>query len=110
MPDEIPPPEIPGAPVPPQGQTPPNLPPAPPPAAALVTQGEVTDERALALERRAAEMDRREAVALDVEKNLSEKERKIQERESALASVKPVKVKRKPHWSDPVFSDNEEAE
>ena len=112
MPDEIPPSEIPGPQVPAPNQTTPSVPPAPaaPPAAALVTSGEVTDERALALVRRAAEIERREAVARDVELNLSAKERKIQEREAALAGAKPPKAKRTLHWSDPVFSNEDENE
>ena len=46
-------------PVPPENQESPA--PAPPPAAALVTTGEVTDERILAAERRALNAERRAA-------------------------------------------------
>lgn len=96
--------------VPPVQNNPPVSPP-PPPAAALVTHGEVTDERALALARREAALEENERRHRDVETTLSEKERKIQEREAALVgslAPKPAKVKRKPGWSDPVFNNEDE--
>lgn len=84
--------------------------PAPPPAATLATEGEVTDERALALERRAAEVEERERKARELETGISERERKIQEREESLRNVptvKPAKVKRPRNWSDPVNAPEE---
>ena len=96
-------PEIPIAPPAPGGQ-----PQGSPPAAALVVTGDVTDERQLALDRRAAELERREQLARDVENNVSERERKIQEREEALRAAPPVpKFKRKRNWSDPVNAPEE---
>ena len=100
MADEIPTPQVPPAPpVPPPDQTPPGVQ-APPPATNLVVHGEVKSERELAIERREAEIARRESITKDVELNLSDKERKIQEREEALRNAPPVssppeKVKRK---------------
>ena len=100
-PSEVPPP----APVPPEN-------PAPPPAATLATTGEITDERALALERRAAEVEERERKARELETGISERERKIQEREAALRPSPPTapgkeKFKRKRNWSDPVNAPEE---
>ncbi len=102
MPDEIPPPEIPPpAPVPAPDQARPGVQAAAPPATALVVNGEVKSERELAIERRELEIARREEVARGVETNLSDKERKIQEREDALLNAPPVpapkpeKVKKK---------------
>ena len=94
MSDEIPPPEIPGAQVPPPNQTPPNIP-APPPATALVVKGEVKSERELALDRRETEVAGRESVTRDVENNLSDKERKLQEREAALRTTPTVPAPKK---------------
>ena len=108
MNDEIPPPEVPGSPVPAQNQTPPAGVAAPPPTAELATKGEVTDERALALERRERAAEEREKIAREEETRLAERERKIQERESFAPPVK--KVKRKPHWSDPVFNNGEDGD
>jgi hypothetical protein len=60
----------------------------PPPAANLVIGGEVTDERQLALDRREAELARREMLALD-------------------AATAPKKFKRNRNWSDPVNAPEE---
>ena len=106
--NNTPPVEVPTpSPVPTGDQTPPAA--APPPAATLATQGDVTDERALALQRREAAIEERERIARDVEMNVAERERKNQEREAALRQPVTVaaKVKRKRNWSDPVFADEE---
>ncbi len=84
--------------------------PAAPPAGQLVAEGEVTDERALALARREQAANERERTHREKETAIAERERKIQEREAALVPVKPVKPKRKPNWSDPVFNADDESE
>ena len=91
MADEIPPTQVPATPpVPPPDQARPNVQAAAPPATSLVVHGEVKSERELAIERREAEIARRESITKDVELNLSDKERKIQEREEALRNAPPV--------------------
>jgi hypothetical protein len=110
MPDEIPATEVPPpAAVPPENPPAENLPPAaPPPAASLVLEGEVTDERALALARRERELAEREARLRGEETTLAERERKIQEREQVLAQPPaPAKTKRKRNFSDPFFCPEE---
>lgn len=98
--------------VPPANEIPPadlaSLPPeAPaPPAATLAITGEVTDERALELQRRETALVERERIARDCEMNISERERQTQEREAALRAPSP-KTKRKRNWSDPIICDEE---
>ncbi len=101
MADEIPEsPLPPAAPVPPANPPPPDLQtgtPVPPAAAALVVHGELTDEKALALERREQAIAERELKAREVEMSIAERERLAQEREEflrATAAPKPEKVKR----------------
>lgn len=97
MADEIPPTQVPPPPpVPPPDQARPNVQAAAPPATNLVVNGEVKSERELAIERREAEIARREAVTKDVETNLSNKERKIQEREAALRLAPPIEAPARP--------------
>jgi hypothetical protein len=82
----------------------------PPPAATLIVEGEVTDEQALALQRREQAIEEREARLRGEETTLSERERKIQEREAALknpAPEKPAKIKRKRNFTDPVICEPE---
>ncbi len=61
-----------GAPVQSQNQTPPAPVPAPPPAAALVVNGDVTDERVLQLQKKLTEAEdaRRKAEFIAAEKEL----------------------------------------
>ncbi len=95
-------------PVPTGDQTPPASP--PPPAATLATQGDVTDERALEIQRREAAIEERERLARDCEMNIAERERKTQEREAALrqpVTAPAAKAKRKRNWSDPVICEEE---
>jgi len=68
-------------------QTPSPSQPAPPPAANLVVNGDVTDERALALARREREISEREARARQIETEISEREAKINEREEILSAA-----------------------
>jgi hypothetical protein len=81
--------------------------PPPPPGATLVVEGEVTDEKALAIQRREQELEERERKARETEMSIAERERKTQEREEALrqpVTTQPaVKQKRKRNWSDPVI-------
>jgi hypothetical protein len=102
-------PEVPAPPVQTEDQTPPApVQAAPPPAAELVLNGEVTDERALAIERREREVADREARLRGEETAVAERERKIQEREQVLAQpAAPVKIKRKRNWSDPFVCEPE---
>jgi len=108
--------EIPIGEIPPENSAPPAVAhvgtpaaPPPPPAATLATQGEVTDERQLALDRRQLEIDAAAERLRGEQTTLSERELKIQEREEALRNVPPapVKVKRKRNWSDPVNAAEE---
>ncbi len=109
MADEIPQTEVPAPPVQTEDQAPPaEVQAAPPPAADLVLNGEVTDERALAIERREREIADREARLRGEETAVAERERKIQEREQVLAQpAAPVKTKRKRNWSDPFVCEPE---
>ena len=108
--------EVSGDEVPPENPATPAAPPvkpatgAPPPAATLATQGVVTDERALELQRREQAIAEREARARETEMSIAERERKAQEREEALRGthhVPPQKRKRKRNWTDPINSPEE---
>jgi flagellar motility protein MotE (MotC chaperone) len=93
MADEVPSTEIPQPEIPPAN-------PAPPPAASLVVNGIIKNERELQLERRENELAERERKARELEEKVARREMTIQEREKILATVppvptpKPAKVKR----------------
>ncbi|HEV2692082.1 MAG TPA: hypothetical protein VG347_04230 [Verrucomicrobiae bacterium] len=104
MPDEVPPIETP-TPVPANTPPPENLP--APPASKLVLEGDVRGEHPPA-PAPAPAPDPREARLRDEETRIAERERKLQEREDALRNAPVKKEKRKRHWSDPVFGNEED--
>lgn len=104
MADENPtaPPEVPNHPVPSPDPAPP--PPAAPPAAALVVAG-TKNERELELERKLEAESERARKAEIIAAEWQDKATKLPPIPAAAKKVKRVQ-----HWSDPVFSQDEDEE
>jgi hypothetical protein len=104
MPEEIPHVENPPTPAPQ---------PAAPPATNLVIHGDKS-EREIELEGLLSDRDEKLSAAergkLEAERKAAEFERENQELKKIPAPAPQPKVKRKPHWSDPVISNEDENE